>query len=141
MGYSLCIVVIFGHFQRALIFRILIIFSSRFLHRTTLISSYKRFSHLFGIFKFWPKVTILHGLSPLHCGHFSPFLKRSHFSNINCFFEAFFAPNNFEVFVKTFLVCFRQFYFFTKTEYFAWAIAFALWPFLAIFKMLSFFKY
>ena len=29
----------------------------------------------------------------------------------------------------------------SKTEYFAWAIAFALWPFLAIFKMLSFFEY
>ena len=35
MGYSLCIVAIFGHFQNALIFRILAVFSSRFLHRTT----------------------------------------------------------------------------------------------------------
>ena len=34
MGYSLCIVAIFGHFQNALIFRILAVFSSRFLHRT-----------------------------------------------------------------------------------------------------------
>ena len=25
--------------------------------------------------------------------------------------------------------CFRQFYFLTQTKYFAWAIAFALWPF------------
>ena len=32
-------------------------------------------------------------------------------------------------------------FFLTKTGYFAWAIAFALWPFLAIFKMLSFFEY
>ena len=40
-----------------------------------------------------------------------------------------------------FFACFRQFYFLTQTEYFAWAIAFALWPFLAIFKMLSFFEY
>ena len=44
------------------------------------------------------------------------------------------------VFVETFFACFRRFYFFTQTEYFAWAIAFALWPFLAILKMFSFFE-
>ena len=82
MGYSLCVVAIFGHFQNALIFRILAVFFSRFLHR----------------------------------------------KNSNVFVEKFFA-------------CFRQFYFLTQTEYFAWAIAFALWPFLAIFKMLSFLEY
>ena len=82
MGYSLCIVAIFGHFQNALIFPIL-----------------------------------------------------------DFFLEPFFAYNNLNVFVQTFFACFRQFYFLTQTEYFAWAIAFALWPFLAIFKMLSFFKY
>ena len=72
---------------------------------------------------------------PLHCGHFWPFLKCSHFSNISCFFEPFFAENNSNEFVETFLACFRQFYFLTQTEYFA------LWPFLAIFKMVSFFEY
>ena len=45
------------------------------------------------------------------------------------------------MFAETFFTCFREFYFLTQTEYFAWAIAFALWPFLAIFKMLSFFEY
>ena len=45
------------------------------------------------------------------------------------------------MFVETFFACFRQFYFLTETEYFAWAIAFVLWPSLAIFKMLSFFEY
>ena len=45
------------------------------------------------------------------------------------------------MFVETFPACFRRFDFLTQTEYFAWALAFALWPFLAIFKMLSFFKY
>ena len=30
------------------------------------------------------------------------------------------------MFVETFFACFRQFYFSTQTEYFAWAIAFAL---------------
>ena len=39
------------------------------------------------------------------------------------------------MFVETFLTCFRQFHFLTQTEYFAGAIAFALWPFLAILKM------
>ena len=82
MGYSLCIVAIFGHFQNALIF-----------------------------------------------------------FNISCFLEPFFAYNNSNVFVEMFLACFRQFYFLTQTKYFAWAIAFALWPFLAIFKMLSFFNF
>ena len=82
MGYSLCIVAIFGHFQNALIFQVLAVF-----------------------------------------------------------FEPFFAKNNSNVFVETFLACFKHFYFLTETEYFACAIAFALWPFLAIFKMLSFFEY
>ena len=45
------------------------------------------------------------------------------------------------MFVETFFACFRQFYFLTQTEYFARAIAFALWLFLAIFKLLSFFQY
>ena len=80
--YSLCIVAIFGHFQNALIFRILAVF-----------------------------------------------------------LEPFPAENNFNVFVERFFACFRQLYFLTQTEYFAWAIAFASWPFLAIFKMLSFFEY
>ena len=75
---------------------------------------------------------------------FWPFLaifKWSHFSNITCFLQPFFAYNNFDVFVEMFLPCFRQFYFLTQTKCFALAIAFALWPFLAIFKMVSFFEY
>ena len=43
--------------------------------------------------------------------------------------------------VDSFLICFRQFYIFTQSEDFAWARAFALRPFLVIFKMLSFFEY
>ena len=52
MGYSLCIVAIFGHFQNALIFRILAVFSNRFLHTTTLMCLKKRFSHVLGNFIF-----------------------------------------------------------------------------------------
>ena len=36
MGYSLCIVAIFGYFENVLIFKILAVFKSRVLHRTTL---------------------------------------------------------------------------------------------------------
>ena len=58
------------------------------------------------------------------CGHFWPFSKCSHFSNISSFLEPVFAVNNSNVFVEMFFACFRQFYFLTQTEYFAWAIAF-----------------
>ena len=57
------------------------------------------------------------------------------------FLKPFFAWNHSDVFVETFLACFRQFYFLTQSEYFAWAIVFVLRPILAIFKMLSFFEY
>ena len=189
MGYSLCVVAIFGHYQNPLIFRILagflepffaqnnsnmfvetfftcfrqfyfltqteyfawaiafalwpflailkmlslfvyyLFFGAVFLRRTTLLCLQKGFSHVLGNFIFWPKLSILHGLQPLHCGHFEPVSKCSHFSNISSFLERFFAWNNSNVFVETFFACFRQFYFLTQTEYFAWAIAFALWPF------------
>ena len=141
MGYSLCIVTNFCNFQKPLIFPILIVFSSRFFHTTTRLCLQKRFSRALGHFIFLTKLSILHGLQALHCGHFWPFSRFSHFSNISCFFEPFFAYNNSNVFVETFLAYFRQFYFQTQTEYFSWPIAFALWPFLAIFKMLSFFEY
>ena len=137
MGYSLCIEAIFGNFQNALIFRMLAVFWSRLLHRTTLMCLYKRFSHVLGNFIFCPKLSILHGLQPLDCGHFWPFVKFSRFSNISCFMEPFFAQNISNVFLETFFACLRQFYFFTQTEHFAWAIAFPLWPFLVILKMLS----
>ena len=42
------------------------------------------------------------------------------------------------MFVEIFLACFKQFYFLIQTKCFAWAIAFALWPFLAIFTMVHF---
>ena len=45
------------------------------------------------------------------------------------------------MFVETFFACLKEFYFLTESEYFAWAIAFALRPFLTIFKVLSFFEY
>ena len=57
------------------------------------------------------------------------------------FWSRFLHNKNSNVFLERFLACFKKFYFLTQTEYFAWAIAFALGPFLAMFKMLSFFEY
>ena len=115
-------------------------FWSRFLHRTTLSCLQKRFLHVLGIF-FLSKRNILHELQLLLCGHFWQFLKWFHFSNISCFFEPFFGQKKFNVIIETFCGRFRQFYFFTYPEYFAQGIGFALWPFLTIFKLLSFFQY
>ena len=60
--YSLCLVAIFGHFQNALIFPILAVFSSLFLHRTTAMCCRNVFSMFLFIFSFWAKVTILQSL-------------------------------------------------------------------------------
>ena len=49
---NLCIVAIFGHFQNALVFRILVVFRGRFLHRTTLICLWRGFLHVLGNFIF-----------------------------------------------------------------------------------------
>ena len=57
--YSLCVVANFGHFENALIFWILGVFWSRFLHTTNRKCSYERFSHPFGIFNFWLETSIL----------------------------------------------------------------------------------
>ena len=108
-GYNPCIVAIFAHFDYRLISRILNVFSSRFLHTTTVLSLKSSLSHIFGNFNFWPKLTILQRLQPLHSGHFCPFSLSSHFSNIKCFFEAFFAYNNSVIFQESFFTYFWRF--------------------------------
>ena len=60
--YTLCLVAIFATFQSPLIFRVLAVFSSRFLHRTTAMSCRNVFSMLFCFFNFWAKVGILESL-------------------------------------------------------------------------------
>ena len=52
MGYRICNVAIFGHFQNAIIFQILALFKSHLFHRRTLMCLYKRFSHVLGNFIF-----------------------------------------------------------------------------------------
>ena len=61
-GYSLCLCKM-ADFQNRLISRIFGVFSSGFLHRTTLVFFYNRFVHAFGHFHFWPKLTILQSYS------------------------------------------------------------------------------
>ena len=55
MGYSTCKM---ADFQIYLISPIFGVFWSRFLHKTTLLLLWNGFSHVFGIFNFWPKLTI-----------------------------------------------------------------------------------
>ena len=55
-GYRLCTM---ADFQNRLISGIFGVFSSGFLHRTTLMWLKNRFSHVFLNFNFWPKLTIL----------------------------------------------------------------------------------
>ena len=59
MGYSLCKMALF---QNCRISRIFGVCSCGFLHRTTLMFLWNRFSHVFGIFNFGPKLTILQRL-------------------------------------------------------------------------------
>ena len=60
--YSLCLVAILGHFQNAVIFPILAVFSSRVLYRNTEMCCRNVFSMFLCIFNFWAKVTILQSL-------------------------------------------------------------------------------
>ena len=109
MSYSLCKMV---DFQNGLISQIFVFFSSGFLHITTPMFLQNKFSHVFGIFNFGPKVTILQGVYPLHglqpLQH-SPFSTSSHFSNIWCFFQPFFPQNNSNLRLEWFFKCFWHF--------------------------------
>ena len=58
-GYSLCLM---ADFQNRLISQIFGVFSSGFLHTTTLTWLKNRFPHVFLNFNFWPKLTILQRL-------------------------------------------------------------------------------
>ena len=60
--YIVCIVALFANFQNGLIFRILAVFWSRFLHNTAEMWFYSCFSHAFRNFIFWPKLTTLQRL-------------------------------------------------------------------------------
>ena len=101
-GYCLCKM---ADFQNRLISRIFGVFSSGFLHRTTVMWLKNRSSHVFLNFNLWPKLTILRRQKPLHDGRFS---KSSDFSNIWCFLRRLFAQNNSNVIKE---IVFRMFFF------------------------------
>ena len=132
MGYSLSKM---ADFQNRLISWIFGVFSSGYLHRTTLMGLYNRFSHVFGIFNFWPKLTILQRLWPLQDGRFT---KSSHLCNIWWFLKRFFAQKHFQVIVQSICLCFLEFEIFTQTDHFARTIAFTRGP---ILKIVSFLEY
>ena len=64
-GYNLCMCFSFckmADFQNGLISPIIVVFWIGFFHKATLMFLSNRFSHVFGIFNFWPKLTILQRL-------------------------------------------------------------------------------
>ena len=91
-------------FQNRLISRIFGVFSSGLLQKTTLTWLKNLLSHVFLNVNFWPKLTILQRLQPLHDGQFS---KSSHFSKIWCFLNRFFAQNKSNMIKESF---FRMFF-------------------------------
>ena len=116
-------------FQNALNSPIFGVYSSNFLHRTTLNDLYNGFWHVCWNFNFWPKVRIWDGLQPLHDGRFS---KCSHFSNNCCFFERFSEHNISKWYAEWILTCYFEFEFLNQSADFAWAIPFAWRPILKI---------
>ena len=116
MGYSLSKM---ADFQNGLNSRIFGVFGSGFLPKTTVMILQNRFSHVFCIFNFLTQTDILQRLQPLHGlqslenGRFS---KWSHFSNIWCFSEQFFAQNNSNALVESSFACFWNFKFLTQTD-------------------------
>ena len=82
-------VAIFAYFQNRLISRILVVFSSRFLHETIVMCQQSRFSPVSGIFNFRAKLTVQQRLQPLYSGRLCIFSKSSHLKNISCFFKRF----------------------------------------------------
>ena len=93
---------------------------------------------LFLHFWYLTRLIILQRLWPLLRGHLCQFSKWSHFSNISCLLERFFAQNNSQWFVEWILTCFFLILILTQNDHFPWAIAFAWWP---TFKMVSFHEY
>ena len=59
----------------------------------------------------------------MHCDQFWHFLKTCHFSNIRCFLKPFFAQNNSNELLESFLTLFLEFNFLTQAEHFGKATA------------------
>ena len=137
----LCLVAILCNFQNGLIFPILALFLSRFLHRTTAMCCRNVFSMCCSILIFWANLTILQSLEPLLCGHFWQFSKWSHFSNISFFGGRFLH--------RTTAICCRNIFSIVLGIFNFWAkgtILQSQWALLGghfwqFYKMVSFFEY
>ena len=141
MVYSPCMVANFGLFQNAVIFRILGVFWSLFLHTTTLMWSYNSFFAPFWHFSFLTQTyhllwAIAHASWPILA-----IFKMLSLFEYQVFLEQFFPHNSFNVVEQCSFAPFWQFLFLIQTDHFAWAIAHASWHILAIFKIQSFFEY
>ena len=89
-GYSLWLVAIFGNFQNALIFRILAVFWSRFLHRTTAMCFRNLFSMFFAFLIFDPKLEFFKGYSLCLAAIFDNFQNAFIFRILAVFWSCFF---------------------------------------------------
>ena len=89
-GCSLCTVANYGHFRKAVIFRILDIFCSRFLHRTTIAWLWSRFLHVLGLLILDPNWLICKGYSPWIVANFGHFRKDVIFRMLAIFWRRIF---------------------------------------------------
>ena len=139
--YSLCLVAIFANFQNALIFRILAVFSSRFFLRTTQCLVETFLAYFFAFLTFDPKWPFCKGYNlclVVILANFQNGLISQILAVFSCRFlhrTAAMCCRN--VFSKLFCI----FNFWPRSDDFAKAIVLAQWPFLPIFKMVSFFEY
>ena len=122
-------------FQNRLIFRIFGVFSSGFLHRTTLMWLKNRFSHVFLISIFDVKWAFCQGYSLCTMADFQ---NRVISWIFGVFWSGFLHRTTLMWLKNRFSHVFLKFNFWPKTDDFAKAIAFARWP---IFKIVSCLEY
>ena len=101
---------IFGSFQNALIFRILEVFWSCFLHRTTAMCCRNVFSMFLCIFNFYPKIKFFAKSIAFAWWPFLAIFKMLSFFEYKLFFEAVFCMEQLQCVVETFLACFYAFF-------------------------------
>ena len=137
------LVAIFANFQKWSYFSNISCFLELFFGIEQLQCLVKLFSACsFAFLIFGSKWPFCKGYSLCHVAIFANFQMWSHSSNISCFFGAVFCIKQLQCLVETFLACVFAFLIFdSKWPFCKGYIAFALWPFLPIFKMVSFFEY
>ena len=102
---------------------------------------YNRYSHLSGIFNFWPKLTIFAWAIAHLFDDFWPFSKCSRYFTVWCFLTRFFCTQPLQCGRRIIFRTFFAFLNFDPNWPFCMGYSPSFWPILAIFKMLSFFYY